>query len=91
MARTLSRYFFRDIYVEIQTVSQPAQATPEPSLEGLFAPRSNSKGPVGRHAGAAALPSRLAGDWTRTELPSTMESAAESGRRAVEAVRRYLT
>ncbi|MBF6278097.1 MULTISPECIES: hydroxysqualene dehydroxylase HpnE [Nocardia] len=33
----------------------------------------------------------LAGDWTRTELPSTMESAAESGRRAVDAVRRYLT
>ncbi|MFF4027802.1 FAD-dependent oxidoreductase [Nocardia elegans] len=33
----------------------------------------------------------LAGDWTRTELPSTMESAAESARRAVDAVREYLT
>lgn len=81
MARTLSRYFFRDIYVEIQTVSQPAQATPEPSLEGLFAPRSNSKGPVGRHAGAAALPSRLAGDWTRRhadgdQLPDNLFAAA---------------
>ncbi|MEV6072597.1 hydroxysqualene dehydroxylase HpnE [Nocardia sp. NPDC052001] len=28
----------------------------------------------------------LAGDWTRTELPSTMEAAAESASRAVEAV-----
>ncbi|MEU2037580.1 FAD-dependent oxidoreductase [Nocardia niwae] len=33
----------------------------------------------------------LAGDWTRTELPSTMESAAESARRAVDAVEEYLT
>ncbi|WP_036498111.1 FAD-dependent oxidoreductase [Nocardia aobensis] len=30
----------------------------------------------------------LAGDWTRTALPSTMESAAESARRPVGAVRR---
>ncbi|MGK8523042.1 hydroxysqualene dehydroxylase HpnE [Nocardia asteroides] len=32
----------------------------------------------------------LAGDWTRTDLPSTMESAAESARRAVDAVRDHL-
>ncbi|WP_083887798.1 FAD-dependent oxidoreductase [Nocardia asiatica] len=32
----------------------------------------------------------LAGDWTRTDLPSTMESAAESARRAVAAVEGYL-
>ncbi|MBF6338043.1 FAD-dependent oxidoreductase [Nocardia abscessus] len=32
----------------------------------------------------------LAGDWTRTELPSTAESAAESARRAVDAVGDYL-
>ncbi|MGV9410555.1 hydroxysqualene dehydroxylase HpnE [Nocardia sp. NPDC003693] len=32
----------------------------------------------------------LAGDWTRTELPSTMESAAESAVRAVGAVTDYL-
>ncbi|MFI7195381.1 FAD-dependent oxidoreductase [Nocardia nova] len=31
----------------------------------------------------------LAGGWTRTELPSTMESAAESARRAVDAVRAF--
>ncbi|WP_067691261.1 hydroxysqualene dehydroxylase HpnE [Nocardia jejuensis] len=33
----------------------------------------------------------LAGDWTRTELPSTMESAADSALRAVRAVTGYLT
>ncbi|MEU1544112.1 FAD-dependent oxidoreductase [Nocardia sp. NPDC005745] len=32
----------------------------------------------------------LAGDWTRADLPSTMESAAESARRAVDAVQDYL-
>ncbi|WP_174187651.1 hydroxysqualene dehydroxylase HpnE [Nocardia barduliensis] len=32
----------------------------------------------------------LAGDWTRTDLPSTMESAVESARRAVAAVEEYL-
>lgn len=32
----------------------------------------------------------LAGDWTDTELPSTMESAVRSGVRAVKEVRRYL-
>ncbi|MBC7173918.1 MAG: FAD-dependent oxidoreductase [Polyangiaceae bacterium] len=31
----------------------------------------------------------LAGDWTRTELPSTMEAAVESGARAVEALSAY--
>ncbi|PPJ24280.1 FAD-dependent oxidoreductase [Nocardia nova] len=30
-----------------------------------------------------------AGDWTRTELRSTMESAAEGARRAVDAVRDF--
>ena len=32
----------------------------------------------------------LAGDWTDTELPSTMESAVESGVRAVRAIDAYL-
>lgn len=32
----------------------------------------------------------LAGDWTRTELPSTMEAAAESAVRATDAVAEYL-
>jgi protoporphyrinogen oxidase len=32
----------------------------------------------------------LAGDWTETELPSTMEAAAESAVRAVAAVQGYL-
>ncbi|WP_040797130.1 hydroxysqualene dehydroxylase HpnE [Nocardia higoensis] len=33
----------------------------------------------------------LAGDWTRTELPSTMEAAADSGERAADEVSGYLT
>ncbi|MGW5140791.1 FAD-dependent oxidoreductase [Nocardia beijingensis] len=33
----------------------------------------------------------LAGDWTRTELPFAMESAAESARRAVGAVQDCLS
>ncbi|WP_295981359.1 polyketide synthase [uncultured Variovorax sp.] len=44
-------------------------------------PRSNSKGPGGRHAGAAALPSGLLGAWARWhadsgQLPDTLFAAA---------------
>lgn len=80
-SRPLSSYFFWDIYVEIQTVSQAGQGAPGLSLEDLFVSRSNSNGPCGRHAGSATLSPDFALDWTRSlatsgQLPDTLFAAA---------------
>ncbi|MBF6195299.1 hydroxysqualene dehydroxylase HpnE [Nocardia sp. CDC186] len=64
-----------------KVIHQPqATFSAHPGFESL---RLSQKTPIGGLF--------LAGDWTRTQLPSTMESAAESAKRAVDAVRDYLS
>lgn len=77
---TLSRYFpaMAGARVERSLVQREAQATfaSTPELEAL------RPGPVTPLAGLF-----LAGDWTDTGLPATIEGAVRSGLRAAEAVR----
>lgn len=79
-AQLLPLYFFWDIYMEIQTVSQ-ALGAPDLALEDLFVPRSNSEGSAGRRSAAVALEPRFAQRWTQWfattgQLPDTLFAGA---------------
>lgn len=75
--RQLAQRFngFKPEQVSASLVLKEARATPK------FGPRAPRPSQKTRHSGLA-----LAGDWTDTGLPATIEGAVRSGRLATEAL-----